>query len=367
MCWRTRLGSARCQHKLMAGENAALIGFGFGVSCEIASSAYNIVVQLLLQKRGYVPPSGTTCEQGCRIGRYSTARWLLDLAGTAGACAPTGSMQPQDESDPDAVLRRADRVLLPDRPVLLCRVCVRSLILHSHCRRTVGPFVFAHLRTGAACASAALHADAVLSGEARRCVRAGTAVSAAWARLGESSRQEYTIRCAMRHTTAHGRMGCAHRRRMRRSFASGEITIAWWVFVLNAVVAFGLNLTMCAATYNRIYSAQRTPYNALRTTCNWKQQHTAHTAQIQDVHTNATVPSLRRPVVDSTERRHYSLRCAAGRMAGLFGAVPNTCCMHMATVRPESAKRSAFRKNEQLLWSKRCAIALGGSRPVGEV
>ena len=64
VCWRTRLGSARRQHKLMAGENAALIGFGFGVSCEIASSAYNIVVQLLLQKRGWVPPSGTTCEQG---------------------------------------------------------------------------------------------------------------------------------------------------------------------------------------------------------------------------------------------------------------------------------------------------------------
>ena len=202
--------------------------------------------------------------------------------------------------------------------------------------------MFAHLHTGAACASAALHADAVLSADARR---VSERVLRRCVGSARRERQEYTIRCAMRHTTAHGWMGCAHRRRMRRSFVSGEITIAWWVFVLNAVVAFGLNLTMCAATYNRIYSAQRTPYNALRTTCNWKQQHTAHTAQIQDVHTNATVPSLRRPVVDSTERRHYSLRCAAGRMAGLFGAVPNTCCMHMATVRPESAKRSAFRKN----------------------
>ncbi len=67
---------------------------------------------------------------------------------------------------------------------------------------------------------------------------------------------------------------------MRRSFASDEITIAWWVFVLNAVVAFGLNLTMYAATYNRIHSAQRTPYNALRAMCDLQQQHTAHTAQI---------------------------------------------------------------------------------------
>ena len=61
----------------------------------------------------------------------------------------------------------------------------------------------------------------------------------------------------MRHTMVHGRMGYAHRRRMRRSFASGEITITWWVFVLNAVVAFGLNLTMYAATGYTEHCAQR--------------------------------------------------------------------------------------------------------------
>ena len=69
----------------------------------------------------------------------------------------------------------------------------------------------------------------------------------------------------MRHTMAHGWMGYACRRRMRQSFSSGEITIAWWVFVLNAAVAFGLNLTMCAATCDRIYSAQRTACSGLRT------------------------------------------------------------------------------------------------------
>ncbi len=58
-CWRTL--PARDQHKLMAGEKAALIGFIFGIAGVVSSSAYNIVVQLLLQKRGYVPPSGTTC------------------------------------------------------------------------------------------------------------------------------------------------------------------------------------------------------------------------------------------------------------------------------------------------------------------
>jgi hypothetical protein len=36
------------------------------------------------------------------------------------------------------------------------------------------------------------------------------------------------------------------------------------VFVLNAAVAFGLNLTMCAATCDRIYSAQCTACSGLR-------------------------------------------------------------------------------------------------------
>jgi hypothetical protein len=50
----------------MEGENAALTGFGFGISCEIASSAYNIVVQLLLQKRGYLRVA-QLCEQAVSV------------------------------------------------------------------------------------------------------------------------------------------------------------------------------------------------------------------------------------------------------------------------------------------------------------
>ena len=81
---------------------------------------------------------------------------------------------------------------------------------------------------------------------------------------------------------AHGWMGYACRRRMRQSFSSGEITIAWWVFVLNAAVAFGLNLTMCAACHMRqdmlrtTHGMQRTAHSAHHHgALTWQQQHTA--------------------------------------------------------------------------------------------